>query len=199
MYDGAIKSQREVNSMCDMDDRSIIELYFARNEQAIKETADKYGKLCHGIARGVLGNAQDAEECVNDAYLGIWNAIPPTRPDDLCAFVCRVVRNLSLKRLRALTRQKCSRDVVVSLSELEEILPDEAVDGREGEIAAAISAFLREQSVDVRGVFVRKYYFFDSVSAISKRYGFSQSKVKSMLYHTREKLRVYLTKEGIEI
>ena len=185
--------------MRSMDDRSIIELYFARNEQAVKETADKYGKLCLRLARNILGNAQDAEECVNDAYLGVWNAIPPARPDDFCAFVCRVVRNVSLKRLRAMTRQKCSRDLVVSLSELEEILPDEAVSGREGEVATAISAFLRQQSEEVRGVFIRKYYFFDSIDAIAGRYGFSQSKVKSMLYHTRNKLKEHLTKEGIEI
>ena len=185
--------------MRNIDDHSVIELYFARDERAIRETSDKYGKLCQNIARNILGNAQDAEECVNDAYMGVWNAIPPAHPDDLCAFVCRVVRNVSLKRLRALTRQKCSRELTVSLSELEEILPDEAVDGREGEISAAISAFLREQSEQVRGVFIRKYYFFDSVQAIAKRYGFSQSKVKSMLYHTRKKLKEYLNKEGITV
>lgn len=182
-----------------MDDRSIIELYFARNEQAIKETADKYGGLCQGVAHNILGNAQDAEECVNDTYAELWNAIPPAQPDHLSAFICRVTRNLSLKRLRALTRQKCSRDVTVSFSELEDVLPDQAVDGREGEIAAAISAFLRGQNEQVRDVFVRKYYFFDSVAQIAGRYGYSQSKVKSMLYHTREKLKVYLNKEGFTI
>ena len=182
-----------------MDDRSIIALYFARDERAIAETEQKYGKLCLRLACNIVGNEQDAEECVNDAYAGLWNAIPPADPEDLCAFACRVVRNVSLKRLRALTRQKCSRDMTVSFSELEEILSDEAVDGREGEIGAAISAFLRTQSEQVRGVFIRKYYFFDSVADIAKRYGFSQSKVKSMLYHTREKLKEYLTKEGIGI
>ncbi len=182
-----------------MDDRSIIELFFARDEQAIKETADKYGKVCHGVAYNILGDEQDAEECVNDTYAGLWNAIPPARPDNLSAFICRITRNLSLNRLRALTRQKCSREVTVSFSELEEILSDEAVDGREGEIAAHISAFLREQSEDVRAVFMRKYYFFDSVEAIAKKYGFSQSKVKSMLYHTRNKLKEYLTKKGVTI
>ena len=182
-----------------MDDRSIVALFFARDERAIEQTARKYGRLCLRLSRNILGNEQDAEECVNDAYAGLWNAIPPAEPDDLGAFACRVVRNLSLKRLRALTRQKCSRDMTVSLGELEDILPDEAVEGREGEIGEAISAFLREMSEDVRGVFIRKYYFFDSVADIAKRYGFSQSKVKSMLFHTRNKLREYLTKEGIGI
>ena len=183
-----------------MDDRSIIELYFARDERAIRETEAKYGKLCQSVARNVLGNAQDAEECVNDTYAGLWNAIPPARPDSLGAFACRVARNLSLKRLAGLTRVKRNRDLTVSFAELEEILPDEGYAGRqEGEITALINAFLREQNAEVRNVFIRKYYFFDSVDAIAKRYGFSQSKVKSMLYHTRNKLKEYLKGEGIEV
>ncbi len=184
-----------------MDDRSIIELYFARDEQAIAKTQAKYGKLCFGIAHNILGNEQDAEECVNDTYAGLWNAIPPARPENLCAFVCRVARNLSLKRLAGLSRQKRDRAVTVSLSELEEILPDECVcDGKdEGEIAALISDFLRTEKEDARNVFIRKYYFFDSVEAIARQYGFSQSKVKSMLYHTRNRLREYLKKENVTI
>ena len=184
-----------------MDDRSIIELYFARDEQAIAKTEEKYGKLCFGIAHNILNNAQDAEECVNDTYAGIWNAIPPARPDNLTAFVCRVVRNLALKRLASLSRQKRDRAMTVSLSELEEILPDECIaNGRdEGEIAALISDFLRTEKVDARNVFIRKYYFFDSVETIARQYGFSQSKVKSMLYHTRNRLKEYLKGENITI
>ena len=184
-----------------MDDRSIIELYFARDEQAIAQTQAKYGKLCYGIAHNILGNAQDAEECVNDTYAGVWNAIPPARPDNLTAFVCRVARNLALKRLASLSRKKRDRAVTVSLSELEEILPDEcAADDRdEGEIAALISDFLRTEKEDARNVFIRKYYFFDSVEIIARRYGFSQSKVKSMLYHTRNRLKEYLKGENITI
>lgn len=184
-----------------MDDRSIIELYLARDEQAIAKTQAKYGKLCMRIAHNVLGNEQDAEECVNDTYAGLWNAIPPARPDNLTAFICRVARNLALKRLSGLTRQKRDRAVTVSLSELEEILPDEslAASRDEGEIGVLISDFLRTEKEDARNVFIRKYYFFDSVEAIAKRYGFSQSKVKSMLYHTRNRLKEYLTKENITI
>ena len=183
-----------------MDDRSIIELYFARDERAISETEAKYGKLCRGIARNILGNAQDAEECVNDTYAGLWNAIPPARPDSLGAFACRVTRNLSIKRLASLTRIKRGRDLTVSFAELEDILPDESFTGRqEGEIAELINEFLREQNAETRNVFIRKYYFFDSVGTIAARYGFSQSKVKSMLYHTRNKLKEYLKGEGIEV
>ena len=183
-----------------MDDRSIIELYFARDERAISETADKYGKLCLRLAHNILGNAQDAEECVNDTYAGLWNAIPPARPERLDAYVCRITRNLSLKRLASLTRAKRDRAAIVSFAELEEILPDACYEGRrEGEIAELINRFLREQKADVRNVFVRKYYFFDSVDEIAKRYGFGKSKVKSMLYHTRNKLKEYLKGEGIEV
>ena len=184
-----------------MDDRSIIELYFARDERAIAMTAQRYGKLCFGIARNILSNDQDAEECVNDAYAGLWNAIPPARPDNLSAFVCRVARNLALKRLACISRQKRDRAMTVSLSELEDILPDESIAGdvAEGVISAAISNFLRAEKEDVRNVFIRKYYFFDSVEQIARRYGFSQSKVKSMLYHTRNKLKEYLKGENISI
>ncbi len=183
-----------------MDDRSIIELFFARDERAINETEAKYGKLCQSVARNVLGNAQDAEECVNDTYAGLWNAIPPARPDSLGAFACRIVRNLSLKRLAGLTRIKRNRDLTVSFAELEDILPDESYVGRqEGEVVELINQFLKEQSAEVRNVFIRKYYFFDSVNTIAKQFGFSQSKVKSMLYHTRNKLKEYLKGEGIEV
>jgi len=184
-----------------LDDRTIIELYFARDEQAIKETDTKYGKLCYRIANNILNNDEDSQECVNDTYVGVWNTIPPTRPNNFKAFVCRITRNLSLKRIETATRQKRSQATVVSLDELAEILPDENIaDGVTDEtIGKAISDFLRGQKEDVRNVFVRKYYFFDSIGEIAKRYGFTESKVKNMLYHTRNKLKDYLIKEGVGI
>ena len=184
-----------------MDDLSIIELYFARDEQAIKETDTKYGKLCHSIAYNILNNNEDSEECVNDTYIGVWNTIPPTRPNNFMAFVCRITRNLSLKRIEAMARQKRSQATIVSLDELAEVLPDESIaDGISDEdIGKAISDFLRNEKEDVRNVFIRKYYFFDSIGDITKRYGFTESKVKNMLYHTRNKLKEYLIKEGVEI
>ncbi len=184
-----------------MDDLQIIELYFARDEQAISETDAKYGKLCRNIAYNVLNNQEDSEECVNDTYLGVWNAIPPIRPNNFMAFVCRITRNLSLRRLESQTRQKRSAALTVSFSELEEILPDEAIDvsASDENIGRLISDFLRGEKADIRKVFVRRYYFFDSVSDISKRYSFSESKVKNMLYRTRNKLKEYLIKEGVRI
>ncbi|MBQ6945143.1 MAG: sigma-70 family RNA polymerase sigma factor [Ruminococcus sp.] len=184
-----------------MEDQQIIDLYFDRNEQAITETNVKYGKLCHSIAYNILSNREDSEECVNDTYIGVWNAIPPTRPDNLMAFVCRIARNLSLKRLEYLKREKRSADVILSLDELSAVLPDEryAPDVSDEDVGRLISQFLRTQKEDVRNVFIRKYYFFDSVKEIAERYSFTESKVKNMLFYTRNKLKDYLIKEGVEI
>ena len=104
-----------------MNDLGIIELYFARDEEAIKQTDIKYGKLCHRVAYNILNNNEDSEECVNDTYIGVWNAIPPTRPNNFMAFVCKITRNLSLKRLEAQARQKRSQAILVSLDELAEV------------------------------------------------------------------------------
>ena len=184
-----------------MNDLEIIELYFKRDEKAIEETDAKYGKLCHRIAYNILNNDEDSEECVNDTYIGVWNAIPPTRPNNFMAFVCRITRNLSLKHFEKMARQKRSAGTIVSLDELAEVLPDDSIaDGfSDKDIAKAISDFLRSENEDARNVFMRKYYFFDSISDISRRFGFTESKVKSMLFHTRNKLKEYLIKEGVEI
>ena len=184
-----------------MNDLGIIELYFARDEEAIKQTDIKYGKLCHRVAYNILNNNEDSEECVNDTYIGVWNAIPPTRPNNFMAFVCKITRNLSLKRLEAQARQKRSQTTLVSLDELAEVLPDESIaDGVSDEdIGKLISDFLRNEKSEIRDVFIRKYYFFDSIGDIARRYDFTESKVKNMLHHTRTKLKDFLIKEGIEI
>ena len=198
MDESAFNTGKDVKHVEDLE---IIELYFARDERAIKETDAKYGKLCYNIAYNVLNNREDSEECVNDTLVGVWNAIPPTRPDNFMLFVCGVARNLSLKRLEFITREKRRIPATVSLDELEGILSDDEfiADMNEENVGKLISAFLHEQKNDVRNVFIRKYYFFDSVEQIAKRYSFTQSKVKNMLFHTRNKLRKYLIKEGIEL
>lgn len=184
-----------------MDDLQIIELYFVRDEQAIKETDIKYGKLCFRVANNILFNSEDSEECVNDTYWNAWNKIPPTRPKNFMAFICKITRNLSLKKLELVTAKKRTSTAVISLSELEEVLPDNRiVSGVEDEeIGRLISAFLRQEKAEVRNVFLRKYWFFDSISEIAARYSFSENKVKSMLFHSRSRLREYLKKGGIEI
>lgn len=184
-----------------MNDHEIIELYFSRDEEAIKQTDLKYGRLCRQISYNILNNQEDAEECVHDAYIGVWNAIPPTRPNHLLSFICKITRNQSLKRLESMTRQKRSQGILVSLDELAEILPDESVaDGaNDEEIGKLISDFLRSEKEDVRNVFIRKYFFFDSISEIAKRYDFTESKVKNMLYRTRMKLKDFLIRQGIAL
>ena len=184
-----------------VDDPKIIELYFARDEQAIAETRTKYGRLCHGIAYNILRNQEDAEECVNDTYLGAWNAIPPTRPANLMAFLCRIARNLSLKRLEFRQRKKRAAEVVLSLEELAAVLPDEryAPGVSDGEVGKRISEFLRGQKEEVRKVFVRRYFYFDTIPQIASRYSFTESKIKNMLFRTRIKLRDYLTGEGVAL
>ena len=182
-----------------MDDIAIIELYFARDERAIKATEEKYGGLCRSISYNILNNEEDAKECVNDVYLGVWNAIPPMRPNCLKAFVCKVARNLSLKKYEFLSREKRSAALTVSFSELEQVLSDDAASISEERIGELISRFLHTQEKEVRQIFVRKYYFFESVEDIAKRYSYSQSKVKSILYRTRNKLKEYLSKEGIGV
>ncbi len=184
-----------------MNDLDIIELYFARDEQAIKETDVKYGRLCHSIAYNILSDNGESAECVNDTYIGVWNAIPPARPNNFMAFVCKIARNLSLKRLEARTRQKRSQATLVSFDELAEILSDEGVVSgvSDEDIGKLISDFLRNEKEEIRNVFIRKYYFFDSIGDIALRYSFTESKVKNMLHHSRIRLKNYLIKEGVEI
>ena len=184
-----------------MDDLMIIKLYFERNEQAINETDAKYGRLCFGIANNVLADNEDAEECVNDTYLSVWNQIPPTRPNNFRSFLCKIVRNLSLKKLDYNLALKRNRNMTISFSELEDILQDNSIyDELEyKELGKIISDFLWQEKEDSRNVFIRKYYFFDSVSDIARRYSFTENKVKSMLYHSRNRLKEHLKKEGIEV
>ncbi len=181
-----------------MDDSQIIKLFFERSEEAVKETEAKYGKLCFRIAQNILGRDTDAEECVNDVYWCLWNMIPPQRPDNFPAFVCRIVRNTSLKRLRFNSAMKRSAQAEVSLTELENTLPDRLAQSEMDnmQLGKLISAFLWQEPAHSRNVFVRKYFFFDSIHDIAERYSFSESKVKSMLFHTRNRLRNYLLKEG---
>ena len=184
-----------------MDDPEIIELYFDRNEQAIAETDRKYGKLCRGISYNILHNREDSEECVNDTYAGVWNAIPPIRPNHFAAFVCKIARNLSLKRLEFLRREKRSAEVILSLDELAAVLPDDryAPGVRDEEVGRLIGKFLSDQEKPVRDVFIRKYFYFDSVKEIARRCSFTESKVKNVLFRTRSKLKDYLIKEGFAL
>lgn len=185
-----------------MEDKQIIELYWERKEDAITETAKKYGRLCGLIAGNILSCKEDLEECVSDTYLAIWNRIPMERPGCFSAFIGRIVRNLALKRYEYLSAAKRNPAAVTSLEELEECVSgQESVESElEGkQTMEAIGRFLWKQKEEKRVVFIRRYWYFDSIETISKGTGFSQSKVKSMLYEMRQKLKTYLESEGIEV
>lgn len=185
-----------------MEDSRIIELYWERNEQAIKETSIKYGGLCIHIAQNILMSYEDSEECVNDTYFAVWNVIPDERPAKFSAFVSKITRNLALKKYEYLTAAKRNPAAVTSFEELEDCVSGIGSVETEMEkkrIEHAISQFLWQQREEKRNVFIRRYWYFDSLESISKSTGFTQSKVKSMLYSMRKKLKKYLEREGITV
>ena len=184
-----------------MEDSMIVALFFARDEQAIRRVQEKYGKLCLTLAGRVLGNEQDAEECVNDTYVQLWESIPPTRPQSLKAFTCAITRNLALKRLAYLHADKRAARMTLLLGEDEATVPQEQAALPLPDAVAlsdSISAFLRAESPVSRDVFLRRYYFFDSIEEIAQRHGFSRTKVKSMLHRTKGRLLTHLKQEGFE-
>ena len=184
-----------------MDDARIVELFWQRDEAALAETEAKYGSYCLAIAKGILRDAEDAKECVNDTWLATWNAIPPHRPDVLSTFVGKITRRLSLKKFRDKSADKRGGNAVEeSIDEMEDCFPadmriDEKLDAEE--LGRLINAFLDTLPADERRVFLRRYWFFDSVADIATRYRFGQSKVKMILKRTRDKLMVCLQKEGV--
>ncbi len=182
-----------------MEDIKIVELYFARDERALDETERKYGSLCFHVARNILCEEEDVEECVNDTYLAVWNSVPPNHPESLIAYMCKIVRNQALKKLEHINAKKRKADMILSLEEIEETLPDERIlpDVNDERIGELINGFLRKEKEVNRNVFLRRYWFFDSIRDISERYSLNENTVKSILFRTRNRLRDYLRKEGI--
>ena len=183
-----------------MEDYKIIELYWERSEMAIAETQNKYGNLCRYISCNILSDREDADECVNDTYLTLWNTIPPQRPNLFSAYIGKITRNLALKKFEYNTAQKRNPEAVVSLSELEDCISGHEMP-HEDEIMFKnkLNTFLRSLDYEARNVFLRRYWFFDSVKEIAERFDISESKTASMLMRTRNKLRDYLVTEGFEI
>ena len=183
-----------------MEDERIVQLYWDRSGQAIVETDRKYGSYCSSIAYGILQNREDAEESVSDTYLDAWNAMPPHRPSVLATFLGKITRRIAIDRWRSATRVKRGGgEIVLALEELEQCLaggqsPEQEIEKKE--LAQAINRFLDELSLWERRVFLARYWYLDSVREIGARFGFSQSKVLSMLFRTRNKLRQQLEKEG---
>ena len=185
-----------------MTDETIIDLFWKRSEDAIKNTAQKYGNYLMKVAMNILNCYEESDECVNDTYYAAWEQIPPDRPQKLLPYLGRITRCRALNRYDYLKAKKRNSDFVLQLSELEECLTDSGSAESQfeaGELAAAISAFLRMQSTEVRNIFVRRYWFSDSVSEIAKRFCISESKVKSVLFRTRDRLKKYLESEGYHV
>jgi RNA polymerase sigma-70 factor (ECF subfamily) len=185
-----------------MNDEAIIEMLFSRAEESISEIDKKYGRKCRAIALGVLGNEQDAEECVSDAYLGVWNAIPPERPKPFSTFLYRILRNNAMNRRRAEKRQKRACVYAEALDELSEVLAssetvESALAGKE--IRRALREFLLTLGEGERVTFVRRYWFMESAAEIAAATGTSEGNVRVRLLRTREKLRKYLEERGVEI
>ncbi|MCM1187697.1 MAG: sigma-70 family RNA polymerase sigma factor, partial [bacterium] len=178
------------------DDEKIIELFFARSEQAIREIDGKYGAICRGLSYNIVNSRQDAEECVNDAYLGAWNAIPPARPDPLLAWLCKIVRNISLKSYyRKVAAKRGSRHAVV-LEEIEGCLADpntveSEIEARE--LARVIEQFLDTLTAENRVIFMRRYWFCDSCREIAGFTGLTEKNISVRLTRIRQKLKAYLS------
>lgn len=186
-----------------MDDPQIIELYWRRSEDAITETAKKYGRYCHTIAFNILGNTEDSEECVNDTYLKTWSLLPPARPTVFSAFLAKLTRNLSLDRYRHLSAEKRGGgQMALALDELSTCIPapdnTDAVVERQV-LIDALDRFLAELKPEQRRIFLRRYWYISSVREIASDLGLSESKVKMSLLRTRAALKAHLEKEGISL
>lgn len=183
-----------------MEDEEILALFFARREQAIGELDRKYGGLCHAVALGIVGNRQEAEECVSDAYLGVWNAIPPARPCPLLPYLVKIVRHLALKAYRKQTAAKRSSRYTVAMQEIETGIPDWKT--VEDEVAAKELARLIERFLDTlpqkeRVIFLRRYAYLDSYAEIAARLGISEKNVSARLSQVRRKLKTYLKEREV--
>ena len=184
-----------------MNDKSIVDLYFSRDEEAITQTDKKYGRYCYSIAYNILTNKEDAEESVSDTYMTAWRAIPPRRPSVLSTFLGKITRHISIDRWRERSAYKRGGgEVTLALEELEDCvagLQNVEMEYERKELIQAYVKFLDTLPVTERRVFLCRYWYVDSVEAIAEKFGFSQSKVKTMLYRTRVKLRKQLAEEGI--
>lgn len=177
-----------------LSDAEIVALYFARDEQAIRRTADKYGVFCHRLAISVLHNEQDAEECVNDTYLKAWDSIPPTRPSSLQAFLGRIVKNLSINRYHEIKAQKRNRDFELSLEELAECIP--APDESAETLPALLNEFLTTLDATERKLFVGRYWHSYTYERLAEAYGLTVNAITLRIARTRKKLRNFLLERG---
>ena len=183
-----------------MTDDDIIGLYFNREENAIIATDEKYGGLCRHISGNLLYDKRDVEECVSDTYLSLWQCIPPNRPSMLQAYVAKVTRNTAINRLRKNTAQKRSIMTTVSFEELSSCIPDSAADIEidNGGLSEVLYQFLMSLDSESRFIFMRRYWYYDSINEIASAFGLTKSNIKSKLFRLRNSLKNYLEKEYVK-
>lgn len=186
-----------------MDDNKIVDLYLCRDETAIQQTSEKFGNRLRSLSYGIVNDRQTAEECENDTYMEAWNSIPPHEPRSyLYAFLARITRHISLNRCRERSRLKRSALICELSAEMEQCIPaPDDVECRMDDMALseAINGFLSTLSEEKRNVFIRRYWYMDSIAVISRHFALSESKVKTTLFRCRSQLRKYLEKEGYTI
>ena len=183
-----------------IDDEKIIEMFFERSEQGIRELDMKYGAICHNLSYNIVNNRQDAEECVNDAYLGAWNAIPPARPNPLLSYIVKIVRNISLKIYWRKETAKRSGHYKIALEEVESYIADQKtvedeIEARE--LARIIEDFLNTLTIENRVIFMRRYWFADSYKDIAGFMGLSEKNISVRLTRIREKMKQYLIEREV--
>jgi RNA polymerase sigma factor (sigma-70 family) len=185
-----------------MDDEKIIELFFARDKKAIGELEIKYGKICHNFSYNIVNSRQDAEECVNDAYLGTWNTIPPAKPNHLLSYIMKIVRNISLKTYWRKEAAKRSGHYTIALQEIEACITDQKTVENEieaRELARIIESFLDTMSLENRVIFMRRYWFSDSYKDIAQLVGLSEKNISVRLTRIREKMKQHLIEREVLI
>ena len=184
-----------------MQDEEIVGMYWLRNEKAIQETDRKYGRYLFKIAYNVLSDLEDSEESVNDTYLAAWNSIPPTRPRSIFAYLGKICRHAAFDLVDKRNAEKRSARLLELSQELQQCIPDRMAEAQLESrwIGTAINRFLGTLSVRERQIFVRRYWYGDSVNDIAAAFGIRQGAVKTRLFRTREKLKTYLEQEGIEL
>ena len=185
-----------------MDDKQIIELYFERNEQAIKETETKYGAFCHRIAMNILGIHEDAEECVNDTYYSVWKQIPPTVPEVFKVYLGRITRNLSISRFRAMRAKKRYSSMEIMLSELNDCVPSSSNVEQTIEVMQLsdyISEWLDSLPEEDCVLFVRRYWFGDEVQELAKKCGITAAKMAQRMLRLRKSLKAALEQKGVAL
>ena len=183
-----------------IEDEKIVELFFKRAELAIRELDNKYGKACHRLSYNIVNDRQDAEECVNDAYLGAWNAIPPEKPDPLLTYLCKIVRNISLKMYYRKQAAKRSSTYTIAMEEIEACIAAPSTVETEfeaRELARVIESFLDTLTAENRVIFMRRYWFSDSCKDIAGLVGLTEKNITVRLTRIREKMKLYLIEREV--